>query len=107
MDKSIIAKVTVILTVGYCIIAMASIGCESIHTELFYTNYELARKLYKVGSAMAPFVLVLLPLLMVPTNIVLFIIGIIKSKKVLPYLLCPPVPIFLWFATLAAYVRYI
>ena len=107
MDKSVIAKVTVILTVIYCIIAMVSIGCESVYSNLYSSNYELARSFYAAGSTMAPFVLVLLPLLMVPASIVLFIIGIIKSKKVLPYLLCPPIPVILWIITVATYARYI
>lgn len=107
MDKSIFAKVTVILTVIYCIIALVSIGCESIYSNLYSTNYELARSFYDVGSKMAPFVLLILPLLMAPANIVLFIIGIVKSKKVLPYLLCPPILVILWIITVASYARYI
>ena len=107
MDKSIIAKVTVVLTVIYSIIAMVSIGCESVYLNLYSSNYKLAMSFYEAGSSMAPFVLLLLPLLMVPVSIVLTIIGIIKSKKVLPYLLCPPIPVVLWIITMATYARYI
>lgn len=107
MDKSIIAKVTVILTVIYCIIAMTSIGCESVYSNLYSSNYELARSFYKVGSAIAPFVLVFIPFFMVPVSIVMSILGIIKSKKVFPYLLCPPIPFILWIITMATYARYI
>lgn len=107
MDKSKFAKITVILTIAYCVLAIISVACESIYTDLFSSNYQLAHSFYKAGSAMAPYILVVLPLLMVPTNLVLSIIGIIKSKKVLPYLLCPPVPVFLWFLTMATYARYI
>ena len=107
MDKSVIAKVSVILTGIYCIIAMASIGCESVYSNLYSSNYELARSFYNVGSTMAPFVLVFLPLLMVPAGIVLSIIGIKRSRKVLPYLLCPPIPVILWIITVVTYARYI
>lgn len=107
MDKSVFAKVTVILTVCYCIIAMVSIGCESVYSDLYHSNYELARSFYAVGSKMAPFILILLPLFMVPASLVLSIIGIVKSKKVLPYLLCPPIPVILWIFTVATYARYI
>lgn len=107
MDKSTIAKAMVILTVIYCIIAMTTIGCEFVYSDLYSSNYELARSFYKVGSAMAPFVTILIPFFMVPASIVLSIIGIIKSKKVLPYLLCPPIPVILWLITMATYARYI
>lgn len=107
MDKSVIAKVTVILNVIYCIIAVISIECESVYSKLYSTDYERAKSFYNVGSAMAPYVLLLLPLLMVPICIVLSIIGIIKSKKVLPYFLCPPIPMILWILTVATYALYI
>lgn len=107
MDKSAISKATVILTVVYCIIAIVSIGCEDVYSSLYSSNYELAMSFYKVGSQIAPFVLIVLPLLMVPASVVLSIIGMIKNKKVLPYLLCPPIPVILWILTIATYAQYI
>lgn len=107
MDKSAFAKAAVAITAIYCVLAMISIGCESIYSALYDSNYELARTFYAVGSGMAPFILIILPLFMVPQSFVLSVIGIIKSKRVLPYLLLPPLPLLLWLITVGTYGRYI
>lgn len=107
MDKSIIAKSVVILTLIYDVIGVVCIVCESIYQSLYHSNYQLARSFYTAGSMMAPFVLLLLPFLMIPASFVLSVVGIVKSKKLFPYLICPPVPIIIWIITVATYARYI
>ena len=107
MDKSPIAIIKVALTVIYCMIACTSIACEAIYQSLYSSSNELARSLYMIGSILSPFVLIFLPLLLVPVNFALTIIGIVQSKKVMPYLLCIPMPIILWIITVATYGKYI
>lgn len=107
MDKSKLAKFKVVLTVIYCLIALIYIGCDSFYRAMFDSNRDLAVTVFEFGEGFMPFVLLILPVLLVPVNIIISIIGMIKSRKVLPYLLCPLFSFVFWFIAAITRARYI
>lgn len=107
MDKSKKASFIVAMTFIYNALGIISIACESVYQDLYKTNRDLAMNFYDVGSSISPFVLLILPLILVPVFLIVSLSGIIKSRKALPYLLCPPVSVIIWFVTFAVYTRYV
>lgn len=107
MDKSRIAKVKVALTAVYGILAIISVICEMVYKALFSSNFDLASRIFDKGMFIGMLVMVVLPILLVPVNFVISLIGMIKNRKVLPYLLCIPVSVIFWIITTSVYGRYI
>ncbi len=106
MDKSKIALADIIVTGLYSLLAVFSIVCERICAFYWPVDREIGRFFYDLSSAFWPFLILVLPFLLVPTHIILSVIGIAKSKKVLPYILTTIIPIILFIAVFVTLARY-
>lgn len=106
MDKSAFAIINLILSIIYCGLAIVAIVGGLLIPGIYSFNYDLGEVVYAIGAMIGLLVMVFLPLLFVPANLILSIIGMIKSKKVLPYLVCIGVSIILWGITVSVYVPF-
>lgn len=87
MDKSKFAKI--------------ALGIFWIHTALsilaiFLTTTQITHKAFQFGFNMGGFLLIVYPIIGGLIYIVVSIIGMIKSKKLLPYLICPVISFIVW-----------
>lgn len=106
MNKSKILRVKVSLTVVYCILAIIAVVCLKIFENMFLTDFDTAVSIFKIGDVIGTLVIIVLPIILVPVNLILSIIGIIKNKKFIPYLLCIPFSVVAWIITVSYYAPY-
>lgn len=70
-------------------------------------TFSNSNKLFMFGFRLGAAVLIIYPLLGGLAYIIISIIGMIKNKKLLPYLICPILSFILWLivaGSLAAYI---
>lgn len=107
MDKSKIAWANMIMNGLYILLCVFSLVCERIYSFLWSVDRDVAKIFFGMGSVCWPFIILLIPLTFVPAHITLSTIGIVKSKKVFPYLVTTIVPVILWFTVLVTCAKYV
>lgn len=106
-NKTILSKIAVAVVVIYYLLGITALAAQQYGLKLYEQgNSEMARFFYnKVWDSLAPFV-VMIPLLAAIPNVILNIVGIIKEKRVFPFLLCIFAPIVIWFVVAAVATAY-
>ena len=64
-------------------------------------------KIFQIGFNLGGWMLIVYPIVGGITYIVVSLIGMIKNKKLLPYLVCPVISIVLWLILAGALVVYV
>lgn len=97
MDKTKYGKIALGIFGLHTILTIISLVCSMSNNH----------KVFQFGFNMGGFVLVIYPLIGGFTYIVISLIGMIKNKKLLPYLICPIISFFLWLVLGGALAVYI
>lgn len=91
----------------FSIIALSIFG---IHTALSFIavlfTWSSNLKLFQIGFTMVGWLAIVYPIVGGFIYIIVSLIGMIKNKKVLPYLVCPVVSIFVWLILVGSVVAY-
>ena len=104
MDKSKYGKTALWIFICHAILSTASIVCVKISPP---GAGNATSSLFNIGFRMGMITLILYPIVGGITYVVISIIGIIKSKKVLPYLIFPPISLIIWLISVSVLARYI
>lgn len=106
-EKTVLSKIAVAIVVIYYLLGIAALVAQNIGSGLkVQENRELFHFLYhKVWDNLAP-ILVLVPLIGAIPNLVLNLVGMIRERRVFPFLLCIVLPIPMWILVAATATAY-
>lgn len=86
-------------------------GIFAIHTVLSLVSIILTlsdnHKIFQYGFRMASVLLIVYPIIGGIIYVIVSIIGMIKNKKLLPYLICPIISIIIWLILVGSVVAYV
>lgn len=105
MDKSLAAKIAWINFIIYCFIGILAVVCVDISHSL--TPHHLSHEVFEFGFNLGPYILILMPLFGGILHIVCSLIGLIKNRRVFPYLLFPIPAFIIWIVAMATMVQYV
>lgn len=97
IDKSALGIVALCIFILYMLLSFVAIGC------LWSDNL----KMFHFGFNMAGVLLIVYPLIGGTAYVVISLIGMIKNKKIFPYLICPVFSIILWVILIGSTVAYV
>lgn len=97
VDKSIYGKIAWWIFVIHTVLSLGS---------LFFTMSD-SHKIFQLGFKMAGVMLIVYPFIGGLIYIIVSIIGMIKNKKFLPYLICPVISVILWLILAGSVVVYV
>lgn len=97
IDKSIFGKI--------------AFSIFAIHTVLSFAAIILTwsdnHKIFQIGFNMASVLLIVYPIVGGIIYVIFSLIGMIKNRKVLPYLICPIISIIVWLILTGSVVVYV
>jgi len=97
MDKTKYGKIAFGIFGIHMILSLVSLFCSMSNNH----------SVFQFGFNLGGFVLVLYPVVGGITYIVVSLVGMIKNKKLLPYLICPPISFVMWLILIGALAVYI
>jgi len=98
--KTVLSTIAVVLLIIYYVLGIIAIICENVGTKIISSkeNIELGQFVFfTLWMNLARLLALFIPLLCGLPNLILCIVGWIKEKRALPFLLCVTLPLFMWF----------
>lgn len=97
VDKSKYGNTAFAIFAIHTILCLVSIICTSM------SNI----KVFHFGFNLAGFLLIVYPIVGGAAYLIVSIIGMVRNKKVIPYLICPVLSVFMWLILMGSVVVYV
>lgn len=106
-NRTILSKVAISIAGIYCIMGIVAVVSQSVGIKYYDEGkHELANFFYnKVWQTLSPFI-IMMPIIAAIPNVVLNIVGMIKEKRIFPFLLCIFAPVIIWIVVTSLAIAY-